>query len=139
MGRNIKLTKISTKVSHVAYQLSTLHFSSYCSLRTWQPALNAYRCDNHIALCFDLAGVERETIELEVEAQRLILRGVRPAPSPGKGSRDCRQVIALEIESGEFLRQVELPVPVEPEQVTARQENGLLWILLPIQSERGAR
>ena len=47
------------------------------------------------------------------------------------GRDDCRQVLALEIESGHFTREILLNCDVNPDLVTARQDNGLLWISLP--------
>ena len=41
----------------------------------------------------------------------------------------------MEIESGRFGREIELPGKVDRNNVTAKQENGLLWIVLPIAEE----
>jgi HSP20 family molecular chaperone IbpA len=38
----------------------------------------------------------------------------------------------MEIESGPFVRILKFPRDIDTEKVTARQENGLLWITLPI-------
>ena len=38
----------------------------------------------------------------------------------------------MEIECGRFGREIQLPVEVNRDRVSARQENGLLWIVLPI-------
>ena len=40
-------------------------------------------------------------------------------------------MIAFEIDYGPFERIVELPIPVDVEQVRAEQRNGFLWIELP--------
>jgi HSP20 family molecular chaperone IbpA len=41
-------------------------------------------------------------------------------------------MLALEIDYGPFERRVELPAEVDVEQARAEQENGLLWIYLPL-------
>ncbi len=103
--------------------------------RGWRPAINAYRCQNCIRVCVDLAGVERSFIEIHVESHRLVIRGQRLAPEPmGKEHRPVR-VLALEIDYGPFEREVTLEAEVEPDRATTEQSNGLLWILLPLRSQ----
>jgi HSP20 family protein len=98
----------------------------------WQPAINAFRCGQSLRICVDLAGVEREEIEVQVESRRLTIRGVRSAPEPWCGEEEARQVLALEIDSGPFSRELTLPLAVKVEEVTAQQRQGLLWIDLPL-------
>lgn len=98
----------------------------------WQPAINAFRCGSSLRVCVDLAGVDREEIEVQVEPHRLWIRGVRSAPEPWCGEDAARQVLALEIDSGPFSRELKLPVAVKVDEVTAQQRQGLLWIELPI-------
>jgi HSP20 family molecular chaperone IbpA len=40
----------------------------------------------------------------------------------------------MEIECGRFGREIVLPAIVDRRRVTAKQENGLLWIILPLES-----
>ena len=97
--------------------------------QTWQPAINAFRCQSGVHICVDLAGVEKSSIDLRVESQRLIVRGTREAPEP---TDHAVQMLALEIDYGPFEREVPLPVEVDVNEARAEQENGLLWIYLPI-------
>lgn len=97
---------------------------------TWQPAINAFRCEAGIRICMDLAGIEKAGIDVEVEPRRVIVRGTREAPEP---SDHAVQLLALEIDYGPFQRTIDLPVEVDVEKVHAEQENGLLWIHLPLQ------
>lgn len=96
---------------------------------TWQPAINAFRCEKGVRICVDLAGVEKSSIELTVEPKRVVMRGSRNPPEPT--SERALQTLALEIDYGPFEREVYLPVEVDVEQAHAEQENGLLWITLP--------
>jgi HSP20 family protein len=98
----------------------------------WQPAVNAFRCGKALRICVDLAGVDRSEIELIVETRRLSIRGVRTAPEPACEDDASRQILALEIDSGPFARELTLPVEVKVDEVTATQREGLLWIELPI-------
>lgn len=99
---------------------------------TWQPAINAFRCDQAYCVCVDLAGVAKEEIELTVKPGILRIRGTRSAPQPDAPQGKTVRVLALEIDSGDFERELSLPPEVDPGRITAEQKNGLLWIRLPI-------
>lgn len=101
----------------------------------WQPPLNAYRCEESIVVCFDLAGVDKERIDIRIEPGRLIVRGVRKTPEPGRGEPCPQQILAMEIDHGPFLRELRLPAEVVREAVTAEHRNGLLWVTLPLSHE----
>ena len=98
----------------------------------WQPAINAYRCDDCIQICVELAGVERSEIELTIQDRMLSIRGVRDVPEPNETDRRTLQTIAMEIDYGAFERDIRLPVDVDVKKVRADQKNGLLWIHLPL-------
>lgn len=100
----------------------------------WRPAINAYRCECCIKVCVDLAGVLKPEIEIRVEPRRILLRGVRPAPEPAHNEPQMRQILAMEIDYGPFVRELHLPAEVDPAKATAEQRNGLLWIDLPLRS-----
>jgi len=82
-----------------------------------------------VSICVDLAGIDKSLIALQVEPRRVTVRGSRDAPEP---IDQAVQMLALEIDYGPFERQVELPAEVDVEQARAEQENGLLWIYLPL-------
>ena len=106
--------------------------SSVTSGGTWQPAINAFRCEKLVCVCVDLSGVERSDIEVQVEPSQLLISGRRNPPEPLEDHRKPVQVMAMEIDYGAFSRSIPLPVEVDVEQVTAEQKLGLLWIELPI-------
>jgi HSP20 family protein len=102
--------------------------------RSWTPAINAYHCGSHIVVCVELAGVDREQIELHAEPRRLLIRGVRAPLESITGQSPPLQIFALEIDQGTFQREIALPIEIVPDEVRAEQRNGLLWIELPLRS-----
>ncbi len=130
--RSIRLRWLQGGLGQIAYELERNQFSQYARPEGWQPAINAYRCDSAIRVCVDLAGVEKSDIDLLVEPTRVVLRGVRLSPEPSCDEPKARQILAMEIDHGPFVREVHLPVEVSPAEATAEQKNGLLWINLPI-------
>jgi HSP20 family molecular chaperone IbpA len=132
---NIRITRIIAATGEVANQLQSLHFANFRPVaKRWQPAVNAYCQPDGIDLCVDLAGVQKERIEIVAEPQRIILGGERyvpnPAPHNGAPLPGCNQLFFMEIENGTFERVINLPNPIAPEKTTARKDDGYLWIHL---------
>jgi HSP20 family protein len=114
-------------------------FFSFCSNETWTPAVNLYENDTMYIVCVDLAGVDKEKIDVVVVENRLRLRGQRHAPLPPAqmeaGSPAGRlRVHLMEIDHGTFRREVQLPDDVAKEEVRASYQNGMLWVELPKQA-----
>lgn len=98
----------------------------------WQPAINAYQCEDCIRICVELAGVDQSDIELTVRDRHLSIRGVREVPEPDEVHESPVRTIAMEIDYGVFQRELRLPAEIDVEKVNAEQQNGLLWIYLPL-------
>ena len=130
--RSIHLKRLHGRLGDVVYQLTKVQFSNFTSPENWQPAINAYRCADCVIVCVDLAGVDRNAIDVQVEPRRLLLRGRRQAPEPESVDAKPVQVLVMEIDYGSFERSVIFPCDVDPERVTAEQRNGLLWVYLPL-------
>ncbi|MDF2376668.1 MAG: Hsp20/alpha crystallin family protein [Verrucomicrobiales bacterium] len=133
MSRKVRLTNMIGRTGDVAADLSRLHFSGFQSAQGWVPEINAYRYDDRFEIWVDLAGVEKQHIHVDVLPDRVRISGDRKPPLPTRDtSSQCRQVLTMEIESGRFAREIVLPAEVDRNRVTAKQENGLLWIILPL-------
>jgi HSP20 family protein len=128
--RGIKLRWLHETLGDVTYELTRLHFTQLAPYR-WRPAINAFQCEKGLRICVDLAGVDRNQVDLTLEPRRLTLRGTREAPEPAIAEERGVQMIAFEIDYGPFERILDLPVAVEENQARAEQQNGFLWIELP--------
>jgi HSP20 family protein len=123
---------------------------------TWTPNVNLYETAGSYFVCVDLAGVDKEKIDIEVADQRLTMRGNRTVPSPeflleaaaaaangGTAGRDTSSATEteppakraklhlMEIDHGQFSREVELPADANRESIAATYRNGMLWIEIP--------
>ena len=132
---SIHLQRLHGQLGEVVYELTRVQFAQFSSRPSWQPAINAYVCTRQIALCIDLAGVDREALEIRAETRRVSIRGRRELPEPAGKDPETLRVLAMEIDYGPFERRVELPVEVDTQRVTAEQRNGLLWVYLPLLPE----
>jgi len=135
MSRKVRLTRMIGRTGDVAADLSRMHFSGFQPDQGWRPDINVYRYDGRFEIWVDLAGVEKDRIEVDVLSDRIRVAGERRPPTPNREPQSpCRQVLMMEIESGRFAREIRLPLEIDRDRVTARQENGLLCVILPIRT-----
>lgn len=111
-------------------------YYNFCPGETWTPSVNLYEDAGCYLVCVDLAGVDKSKIEIEVVDHRLTISGKRETPAyhPDEapdGSPQRLRVHLMEIDHGAFRREVELPLDIKREKITAVHRNGLLWIELP--------
>jgi HSP20 family protein len=129
--RTIRLRWLHSSVQDVTHQMASLR-SARSGPHGWRPAINAYRFEDCIRVCVDLAGVDRSDIDLTIANQHLSIRGVRDVPESSDEAGQAMQMIAMEIDYGPFERELRLPAEVDVNQVHAEQKNGFLWIHLPL-------
>src|SRR4051794_22036927 len=116
----VKLRWLHGALHDVTNELARSHFPQYAR-RCWQPSINAYRCEKCVRICVDLAGVERDAIDLTVEPRRVLIRGIRELPEPVSADDRTVQLLAMEIDYGAFERDIRLPVKVDINEVAAEQ------------------
>lgn len=94
----------------------------------WPAVDVAYASDPPRAIVTaEVAGMEADEIALHIEGRKLVLAG-RRAPSAAEG--EVYQQV--EIERGAFRRTVELGAEVHADRATARYEDGMLYVELPL-------
>jgi HSP20 family protein len=137
--RTIRLSYLAAQLGEVAYQITKVHFSHFReSDYSWRPEINVFQCAGCFRICIELAGVDPDQIELAIAPDRLWVRGYRAAPEPLQqtemtyaSSRKPVRVITMEIDHGQFEREVEIPAAFDTQKITTRWDNGLLWVFLP--------
>ena len=89
--------------------------------------MDAYRRGDTVFLHFYLPGIDPGSIDLTIEQNVLSVRAER-----SYDSREGDQVIARERPTGIFERQVFLGEHLDPGQLQAQQEGGVLTIQVPV-------
>lgn len=89
----------------------------------WIPAVDIHQKNGVLVVKADLPGMTVADVRLEVRNNLLILGGER---REDREQNYCR----MERPSGSFQRTFALPFKVNPEEVRARLENGILEIVL---------
>src|ERR671919_2379020 len=94
----------------------------------WTPASDIYETEAGYLIAMDLPGIDREALEIDVDDNRLIVRGTR-AISESKQHRAERP-------TGKFLRPFSVPGSVDQGKIGAEYKDGILQIRLPKRSEQ---
>jgi HSP20 family protein len=103
--------------------------------RSWAPAVDIVETPEHYEVRAELPGVKKEDVDISVENNVLTLRGER------KFEKDEPKESFHRIERayGSFVRSFTLPTRVNPEQVQAKFDTGVLTILIPKAAEARPR
>lgn len=90
------------------------------------PPIDIYETANGLVLEADLPGVTSETLELQVQDNKLTLFGRVECPLPDKA-----RLVHQEYAVGHYLRSFILSDDVDHERISARLTNGVLEVVLP--------
>ena len=94
------------------------------SKTTWKPQLDIFETADKIFVVAELAGVERDDLELEINSRAMRIFGKRIAIPPAKNGR----YRLAEIQYGRFERILYMRTPINTETVSARYKNGFLHV-----------
>src|SRR5215210_904917 len=104
-------------------------------VRRWVPPMDLVETDDHFVLRADLPGLDAGDVAIEVEDNVLTLSGERKAEHEAKREGYYR----VERASGQFRRSLTLPEGVDPDQVAAAFDKGVLEIRIPKPEQRKPR
>ena len=96
----------------------------------WEPNTDVFIDEDQgrVVVQVELAGADAENLRIAVDERHLFIIGRRADPSRfSRGS-----FLQKEIEYGEFIKKIHLPVAVEYETVSAIYGAGILTIRLPV-------
>jgi HSP20 family protein len=93
----------------------------------WAPPVDIYETDEAFMLKAELPGFSKEDVSIEVQENRLIIRGERKRETEAKEEQYHR----LERAYGRFERAFWLPTTVDTEQIQATFKDGVLELRLP--------
>ena len=97
----------------------------------WYPAADVFENDGEYTVALDLPGIDRNTLDISVDDNRLSVRGQRA----GRETKQHR----IECPKGRFLRTFSVPAGVEQKEIRADYKDGVLQLHLPKRPERKAQ
>ena len=96
--------------------------------------MDAYRRGDVFVVHFDLPGVDPDTIDLTVEQNTLTVTAERIW-----SSAEGDELVITERPQGTFSRQLLLGDSLDTERITARYDQGVLTITIPVAEQSKAR
>jgi HSP20 family protein len=94
----------------------------------WAPVADIYETETGYLIAMDLPGIDRESLEIDVDENRLIVKGTRDIAE----SKQHR----MERPRGKFLRTFTVPGSVDQGRIGAEYKDGVLEVRLPKRSEQ---
>jgi HSP20 family protein len=92
----------------------------------WLPAVDLRETDAQIHVRAELPGIDPEDVDVSVSEDRLVISGEKKSAEESSGAGWSHR----ESHYGAFTRAIPLPEPVDPAQVTARYDKGVLTVEL---------
>lgn len=100
-------------------------------VKTQVPFCDVREKPDHYILSFDMPGIDKDNINVEVEGDRLIVSGERRHEKEDKGER----MRLMERQYSRFERILTLPNDVKLDALEATYQNGVLSVALPKSAE----
>lgn len=97
----------------------------------WTPVADIYETDSGYLIAIDLPGIKRDDIEIDIDENRLMVKGARVID----GSKSRR----TERPRGKFLRSFSVPASIDQNKIGADYKDGVLQIRLPKRAEQKAQ
>lgn len=101
---------------------------------TWRPLADIRESADSMMVKIELAGMKEEEIDVTLYEDALVISGERQDDQAGEVNPYYHEA---QIRYGPFRVEVLLSFPIERDAVTARYENGFLWVTLPKLPESG--
>jgi HSP20 family protein len=97
----------------------------------WYPAADVYERDGEYTVAIDLPGIDRASLDISVDDDRLTVKGNRAGQDATVHRGECPR--------GKFLRTFSVPAAVDQNDISASYKDGVLRVRLPKRPERKAQ
>ena len=97
----------------------------------WSPAADIYDTERGYLIAIDLPGIKRDALQIDIDDNRLIVKGTRVIDEAGSRRNERPR--------GKFLRSFTVPASVDQGNIGAEYKEGVLQIRLPKRAEQKAQ
>ena len=94
----------------------------------WQPLADVYEDETEYTVAVDLPGIDRATLEIDIDDNRLTIKGARPTLETTHHRRESAR--------GNFMRSFSVPAAVVQKEIKADYKDGVLLVHMPKRPER---
>mgnify|MGYP001069223657 CR=1 FL=1 len=100
------------------------------------PAVNILEKEDQYEIQMSAPGMTKEDFKIEVEKNMLTISFERKEENQDQENRQAENWIRREFEMDSFTRSFTIPEQTETEKITARYENGILYVGVPHETEK---
>lgn len=124
-----EIRRMEGAVERFFRHFSTFDTSFFSSTphKFWRPFVDVYETQDKLVVKMELGGVKKTDVQISLENDVLLIRGVRKERSEERKTSYHQ----MEIHYGPFEVVIPLPLRVEQEKVNATFNNGILEVSLP--------
>lgn len=97
----------------------------------WIPLADVYQTEGDYVVTLDLPGIDRDALEINLDGDKLVIRGERVIENEGQQR--------IERPHGRFLRRFGVPATVDQQAIAAEYKDGVLRVRLPKRKEQKSR
>jgi HSP20 family protein len=97
----------------------------------WIPPADVYQTEGEYVVTVDLPGIDRNALEINLDDEKLVIRGERVIENEGQQR--------IERPHGRFLRRFGVPATVDQQAIAAEYKDGVLRVRLPKRKEQKSR
>jgi HSP20 family protein len=119
-----ELTTLQDRVNRLFQDSFTPAREETLSTAAFLPPADVYEDENHITLKLEVPGVDEKDLDIRVESNTLMIRGERKFEQEEKKENFQR----IERQYGTFVRSFSLPASVDPNNIEADYDKGILTI-----------
>lgn len=101
----------------------------------WRPPVDLVETERDFVFRVEVPGISRDAVQVEADQRTLTIRGEKRYTRETGQQRFHR----MECSYGMFERRFSLPVDIDPDQVQARLEDGILTVRVPKKDEHVVR
>jgi HSP20 family protein len=98
----------------------------------WIPLADVYQTEGEYVVTVDLPGIDRDALEINLDDDKLLIRGERVIENSEGQQR-------IERPHGRFLRKFAVPATVDQQAIAAEYKDGVLRVRLPKRKEQKSR
>ena len=134
-GLRHELARIFSRMDEDPWSIGSGLLGRAGGLSEFMPALDVTEDDKQVTVKAELPGVDPENVDVTVDGNILTLSGRKEESHEDQGKDYYRS----ERTFGSFRRRVELPQSVDPDNVDAQYDNGVLTVHLAKKSGAGVK
>ncbi len=100
----------------------------------WKPPVDLHETTDAYVITAEVPGMQRQDLEIHAHEGRITISGARR-----ERTGPCEQYHRIERGHGGFSRAFQLPLPIDPDAITAELHDGVLTVRCPKTAEASRR